>query len=668
LDISYNSSAVEKAKAVTDLKGVKTHKKVVKRWKKTNSRLSARVRRGPFLSFCRNFDLGGMAGYSSVEVGSEGNSFVLNRSNAALELLEKYSELSQPESGPDSVPCPPPVASVFIPSTHFGSLSENVDSLIEDYISSRDEKDFPKQKFRDMMLVKSQLATVAPGEPVGIIAAQSVGEPSTQMTLNTFHFAGRGEMNVTLGIPRLREILMVASANIKTPSMDIPFKLGVDHKTMDKLRLKINRVLISDLLQHVEVVERVQVKPTRARIVELKFAFLPYKQYKRDYGVKPRKVLEYFETKFIMKTLLPVLSSVMKEKKVMVETTVENEAGGKKKSGDDEEEDREMENAADFGMGDISDDDIELEQDEGTDVTKKNARQNDREYDEMEDEEVEMNQELGDEYTESNEDSKFDLRENLDEGLGIDLDDMENLNIVSETSVLEPSLSSVDYGRRRNTVLSLLEGRAGVTNIVDYNYDEEEESWCSLTLSFDVARKRVDMNHVLRQAASKGVVYEVKNLKKGFLVEENGFTLLKTDGININAMVRYDNILDISRLSCNNIHDMAKHYGIEAANKTIVREITNVFRVYGITVDNRHLNLIADYMTFDGTYKPFNRVGIENNPSPLQQMTFETAMGFLRSATLGGKTDNLISPSACVVIGKPTKGGTGSFGLQYRFC
>ena len=37
---------------------------------------------------------------------------------------------------------------------------------------------------------------------MGVIAAQSVGEPSTQMTLNTFHFAGRGDMNVTLGIPR----------------------------------------------------------------------------------------------------------------------------------------------------------------------------------------------------------------------------------------------------------------------------------------------------------------------------------------------------------------------------------------------------------------------------------------------------------------------------------
>ena len=56
-----------------------------------------------------------------------------------------------------------------------------------------------------MALVQVQQASVDPGEPVGVLAAQSVGEPSTQMTLNTFHFAGRGEMNVTLGIPRLRK-------------------------------------------------------------------------------------------------------------------------------------------------------------------------------------------------------------------------------------------------------------------------------------------------------------------------------------------------------------------------------------------------------------------------------------------------------------------------------
>lgn len=50
-----------------------------------------------------------------------------------------------------------------------------------------------------------------PGEQVGIIAAQSIGEPSTQMTLNTFHLAGVGAKNVTLGVPRLKEILIGAT-------------------------------------------------------------------------------------------------------------------------------------------------------------------------------------------------------------------------------------------------------------------------------------------------------------------------------------------------------------------------------------------------------------------------------------------------------------------------
>jgi DNA-directed RNA polymerase II subunit RPB1 len=61
-------------------------------------------------------------------------------------------------------------------------------------------------------------SAVNPGEMVGVLAAQSIGEPATQMTLNTFHFAGVSSKNVTLGVPRLKEILNVAS-NIKTPGM-----------------------------------------------------------------------------------------------------------------------------------------------------------------------------------------------------------------------------------------------------------------------------------------------------------------------------------------------------------------------------------------------------------------------------------------------------------------
>ncbi|CAI9097414.1 OLC1v1033836C1 [Oldenlandia corymbosa var. corymbosa] len=64
---------------------------------------------------------------------------------------------------------------------------------------------------------------VSPGEMIGCVAAQSIGEPATQMTLNTFHFAGVSAKNVTLGVPRLKEIINVAK-KIKTPSLSVYLK------------------------------------------------------------------------------------------------------------------------------------------------------------------------------------------------------------------------------------------------------------------------------------------------------------------------------------------------------------------------------------------------------------------------------------------------------------
>ena len=63
-------------------------------------------------------------------------------------------------------------------------------------------------------------AIVHPGEMVGSVAANSIGEPATQMTLNTFHNAGISSKNVTLGVPRLREVINVAKT-IKAPSLKI---------------------------------------------------------------------------------------------------------------------------------------------------------------------------------------------------------------------------------------------------------------------------------------------------------------------------------------------------------------------------------------------------------------------------------------------------------------
>ncbi len=76
---------------------------------------------------------------------------------------------------------------------------------------------------------------VEPGECVGIISAESIGEPGTQMTLNTFHFAGVAEMNITTGLPRIIEILD-GRKTLETPMMEIylkkPYSFGKDIKSV----------------------------------------------------------------------------------------------------------------------------------------------------------------------------------------------------------------------------------------------------------------------------------------------------------------------------------------------------------------------------------------------------------------------------------------------------
>ena len=68
-----------------------------------------------------------------------------------------------------------------------------------------------------------KIALAPPGDGIGTVAAQSIGEPATQMTLNTFHFAGVSAKNVTLGVPRLKEIINIAK-KIKTPSLTVALR------------------------------------------------------------------------------------------------------------------------------------------------------------------------------------------------------------------------------------------------------------------------------------------------------------------------------------------------------------------------------------------------------------------------------------------------------------
>src|SRR5690606_37023320 len=94
------------------------------------------------------------------------------------------------------------------------------------------------------------------------------------------------------------------------------------------------------------------------------------------------------------------------------------------------------------------------------------------------------------------------------------------------------------------------------------------------------------------------------------------------------------------------------YYGVEAARSTIVNEMKAVFGGHGISVDPRHLTLIADVMTRGGGFTPFNRSGIAQHVSPFLKMSFETTCNFLKEATMQNDYDDLRSPSAQIVLGK----------------
>jgi len=107
----------------------------------------------------------------------------------------------------------------------------------------------------DTIALMYKRAIVAPGEMVGMIAAQSIGEPTTQMTLNTFHFAGvASKSNVTRGVPRIEEILSL-SAEPKNPSLTVYLKQE-DEKDREKaqgIMYMLEHTKLQEMVSSIEI-------------------------------------------------------------------------------------------------------------------------------------------------------------------------------------------------------------------------------------------------------------------------------------------------------------------------------------------------------------------------------------------------------------------------------
>lgn len=111
-----------------------------------------------------------------------------------------------------------------------------------------------KDEFVRLAIIDYQKRLAEPGEIVGAVAAQSMGEPGTQMTLRTFHYVGVSELNVTLGLPRVIE-LVDAKTKPSTPLMIIPLKdeYSRNEELAKGVAKRIEELLVEDVIDKYEL-------------------------------------------------------------------------------------------------------------------------------------------------------------------------------------------------------------------------------------------------------------------------------------------------------------------------------------------------------------------------------------------------------------------------------
>ena len=143
--------------------------------------------------------------------------------------------------------------------------------------------------------------------------------------------------------------------------------------------------------------------------------------------------------------------------------------------------------------------------------------------------------------------------------------------------------------------------------------------------------------------------------------------IIHTEGSNLKEILDMDGI-DHVRTTTNNIHEIGEVLGIEAARQSIINEAQNTLSEQGLSVDVRHIMLVADIMTSEGTVKSIGRHGISGEKSSvLARAAFEETGKHLLHASIRGEVDDLTGIIENIIIGQPIPLGTGSVGVKMDY-
>ena len=563
----------------------------------------------------------------------------------------------------------PPVLDVYAPARHFGAMSETFARKVEEYIAANPHGLLAERKrkrstdeggerpaaalaparlgveqFRAMTKVLYHRGLVEPGENVGLLAAQGIGEPSTQMTLNTFHFAGHGAANVTLGIPRLREIVMTAAKEIKTPIMRLPVVGGITEDQMRTFCKDGSRLVLSQVVEEAVVVERILPKTAasgyqRQRQYTLRLQFYPAAEVLEEYNASTEHLLAGLEA-----TFAPLLErEIQRELRRMQRDQVRQSASigrGESYGASAAQEDAEEEapaapahEADSESEGEPSD----AEEDNADDQKRRDRTGNKASYDDAPNDEQPM-------------DTEDDLVAAFHDQDGA---------LVEEEAVEEDAeplhTKAADLGEKLQSESKF---------VTAFRFDHRHGAWAEFDLHLANSTEKMLLVNVVERACRASVVHEIPRVSRILIpppMPGDSSRSLTAEGINFPGMWEFGfGVVDLDRMYSNDIGALLACYGVEAARAAIVSELKGIFDTYGIGVSMRHLFLIADYQTAFGDFRPFSRGGLADSPSPLLKASFEMTMAFLSNASLFQEADDFRSPSSNIVVGRPVPTGTGA--------
>lgn len=193
-----------------------------------------------------------------------------------------------------------------------------------------------------------------------------------------------------------------------------------------------------------------------------------------------------------------------------------------------------------------------------------------------------------------------------------------------------------------------------------------EEDWDSDRISLVSSATSIKELRRLANKAKDVYLRGIKGVERVVMRKEGDEYVIYTEGSNLKDVLKIPGV-DITRTKTNDIVEIENVLGIEAARQAIINETLDTLDEQGLRVDVRHLMLIADMMTVDGTVKAIGRHGVSGEKaSVLARAAFEITVDHLLRAGIKGEVEDLSGIVENVIVGRPVMLGTGMVELVMR--